>query len=68
MDVLGKKELSYALVTPHTKSGKLLAIFAKKLGIVFTKQEMSKDHSFRNETGNTKRKRKPAFTGKKKPR
>ena len=60
---MGKEGTVVSLVTPRRAQ---ITAICEKLGIVFTKQEMFRIIC-RNETESTKEK-KPAFTGKKKPR
>ncbi len=62
---MGKEGTVVSLVTEQEER-KLLQ-FAKKLGIVFTKQEMF-NGSFVETKPKAPKKKKPAFTGKKKPR
>ncbi|WP_369899912.1 DEAD/DEAH box helicase [Bacillus manliponensis] len=62
---MGKEGTVISLVTPQEER-KLLQ-FAKKLGIQFNKQEMFKG-SFVESKPKAPKKKKPAFTGKKKPR
>jgi superfamily II DNA/RNA helicase len=62
---MGKEGTVVSLVTEQEER-KLLQ-FAKKLGIVFTKQEMFKG-TFVESKPPAPKKKKPAFTGKKKPR
>ncbi|MGH0594281.1 DEAD/DEAH box helicase [Bacillus pretiosus] len=62
---MGKEGTVVSLVTQQEER-KLLQ-FAKKLGIVFTKQEMF-NGSFVETKPKAPKKKKPAFTGKKKPR
>ncbi|MFI8707272.1 DEAD/DEAH box helicase [Bacillus sp. NPDC077411] len=62
---MGKEGTVVSLVTPQEE--KKLLQFAKKLGIQFKKQEMFKG-SFVESKPKEPKKKKPAFTGKKKPR